>query len=102
MSNVEHDASGFTADGRAPFPPIYEDLKAMDFVDDQRWPTQKLMGRLAWYESFLKRDDPMPRARGGAQYLKEHIMFELLCREGFFDYFKDGVESDETENTPIL
>ena len=96
----EYEPSVFASDGRAPFPPTYEDNKHIgDFSNDGLWPTQKLMGRLALYQDFLKRDDIMPRARDTARRIREHLMFELLWREGYFDYLNE-VERVEDEEQP--
>ena len=93
----ESETSAFTSNGRKDvWPPIYEDSKDMSFVDEEgRWPTKKLLGRLAIYEEFLKRDDPMPRARNAATRIKDHIIFELLVREGYFEYLHDLTEEDD-------
>lgn len=91
--------SGFASVGRKEiWPPTYEDSKDMSFVDESRWPTQKLLGRLSLYEEFLKQDYPMERARKEARRVKDHIMLELLCREGYFNYIYE-VEDERTEDT---
>jgi len=80
------EENAFASQGQASFPPIYEDSKVLgDFSDEQRWPTRKLEGRLNRYLEFLNHDDPMPRAREGARRIVEHIMFELLYREGVYN-----------------
>lgn len=93
----DYEPSAFNTEGQKPFPPTYQDNKNIgDFSDEQRWPIQKLMGRLALYEAFLKRDDLMPRAKETARRIKDHLMFELLYREGFFNITNDN-DSDESD-----
>lgn len=73
----EYETSAFASDGRAEFPPIYEDSKKIHELST--WRSSVLRGRLARYVAFLD-NDPMPRARDGAQRLVEHIDFELQYR----------------------
>lgn len=73
----EPETSAFTSDGRAEFPPIYEDSKKLHELST--WRSSVLQGRLVRYLAFLD-DDPMPRARAGAQRIVEHIDFELQYR----------------------
>ena len=73
----EYETSAFSTDGRAEFPPIYEDSKKLGELST--WRSSVLQGRLGRYIAFLD-DNPMPRARNGAQRIVEHIDFELQYR----------------------
>lgn len=73
----DHDSAAFTTDGRAEFPPLYEDSKlASEF---SAWRTSVLRGRLTRYLAFLD-DNPMPRAKAATERLIEHLDFELQYR----------------------
>ena len=73
----EYEPSAFTSNGKAEFPPIYEDSKKLSELST--WRTSVLQGRLVRYLAFLD-DNPMPRAKDGAQRIVEHIDFELQYR----------------------
>ena len=77
----EPETSAFTSQNRESFPPTYEDNKDVrNFSDEKKWPTPKLIGRLAMYSWFVERLDIMPRARRTANRILEHLLFELPYR----------------------
>ena len=90
------ETSAFASNGRKEvWPPIYEDSKDMSFADEQRWPTKKLVGRIAMYEEFLKQDYPMARARAEATRILTHMNFEYMGREGLLNYLFVEVEDEQ-------
>lgn len=90
------ETSAFASNGRKEvWPPIYEDSKDMSFADEQRWPTKKLVGRIAMYEEFLNQDYPMARARAEATRILTHMNFEYMGREGLLSYLLDEVENEQ-------
>lgn len=99
----EPETSAFNTEGQTPFPPTYEDNKHIgEFSDERLWSVQKLLGRLSVYEDFLKRDDLMPRAQETARRIKEHILFELLYREGYFnETINSGFEPELVEHEQL-
>lgn len=73
----DYETSAFASDGRAEFPPIYEDSKKLSELST--WRTSVLQGRMARYLLFLD-NEPMPRAKASAQRIVEHLDFEIQYR----------------------
>ena len=81
--------SEFSSEGYESFPSIYADTKLIhEFGALDR---QILEDRLTTYIQFLKRDDLMPRARDNASRIREHLLFELMYRDGLFDDENEAV-----------
>lgn len=74
MAKETPETSAFTSVGGAAFPPTYEDNKKTAEVST--WPTPVIVGKIALYESFLEREDIMPRARKVAGRVLTHLKFE--------------------------
>lgn len=74
------EQSVFASNGKAPFPPTYEDSKRIGQIS--QWPAKLVSSKRRQYEEFLERDDPMPRARAFAHYILEHLVFEDEYNKG--------------------
>ena len=85
--------SGFDREGLMPFPNTYEDNEEVgkfSLLDDR-----SLLAKHRDYQTFLSRDDIMPRATMAANRVLSHLIFEENYRAGVYDYPLTPAAADE-------
>lgn len=100
----EMDTSDFASRGTAPFPPTFEDSKRIS--DISQWPVRMVRSKRRVYESFLERDDPMPRAKKFARHILTHLEFEDEFNKGEASFnvwvASKVLEHDLHEEAPLV
>ena len=79
--------SEFTGEGFKPFPNTHSDLQEASKVVE--WDDARLERKVHEYGHFLTRDDIMERARKTGALILDRLMFELACRDGIYDDYRE-------------
>lgn len=90
--------SDFTGTGFDTFPSLYSDLTWIhDLADERLIPREVLERKVGEYVTFLNRDDLMPRAKKTANYILDHMIFELYEGDIGQEDFITKLEDDTCE-----